>query len=101
MFLQLRIRTIPSLIIFQDGVAVEKLLGFEGLSDTMPEGKEDEWATATLAKLLAQKNAINKALVVDEEEVEKQSAIQMENLRKAMIADSLLNLDDDDDLEEA
>ena len=57
---KLSIRTIPTTIIFFDGVAVDKIIGFEGLADKMPEGKEDEWPTIVLARLLGSKKAINK-----------------------------------------
>ena len=32
----------PTVVIFHDGVAVDKIIGFDGLADGMPEGKEDE-----------------------------------------------------------
>lgn len=80
---------------------MDKIIGFEGLSDGLPEGKEDEWPTIKLAQLLASKSAINKQLIVDEEEEEKKTVFQLDSLRKAMISDSLLNLDDDEfDLED-
>lgn len=41
----LQIRVLPSVVLFVDGVAVERIVGFEGLSDKMPTGKEDEWTT--------------------------------------------------------
>jgi len=97
---KLRIRTIPTIVIFQDGVAIDKMIGFEELSEGLPEGKEDEWPTVKLARVLASKQAINKALIVDEEAIEKQSVTELENLRKAMIYDSLLNLDDELDLDD-
>jgi hypothetical protein len=32
----------PTVVIFRDGVAIDKIIGFDGLADGMPEGKEDE-----------------------------------------------------------
>lgn len=94
-FIKLKIRTIPSLIIFLDGVAQEKILGFEGLSDGLPEGKEDEWPTIKLARLLGQKGAIDKSKIVDEEEKEREIQMKMDNLRNAFISS---HIDDDDEL---
>ena len=64
------IRTMPTLVIFYDGVAVDKIIGFEGLADKMPEGREDEWPTIILARLLGEKDAINRELIVDDDGVE-------------------------------
>ena len=55
------IRTMPTLVIFYDGVAVDKIIGFEGLADKMPEGREDEWPTIILARLLGEKDAITES----------------------------------------
>eukprot|EP01039_Chlorochromonas_danica_P006981 gene6980-7723_t len=91
---KLKIRTIPSLILFHDGVAKDKILGFEGLADTQEEGKEDEWPTVRLARLLASKGMIRKDLIVDEEQVQQQ---KLEEMRRAIML-STLNDGDDDDL---
>jgi thioredoxin-like negative regulator of GroEL len=36
---KLKVRTMPTVLIFKDGVAAEKIRGFEDLADTMPEVK--------------------------------------------------------------
>ena len=90
----------PTLVIFDDGVAVDKIIGFEGLADKMPEGKEDEWPTIILARLLGQKNGINKDSIVDDDGVEAAFKEKMENLRKsAFVGNQSLaqNMDDEDD----
>eukprot|EP01040_Poterioochromonas_malhamensis_P004643 gene4643-4975_t len=97
---KLRIRTIPTVVIFHDGVAVDKILGFEGLTDGLPAGKEDEWPTIRLARLLVSKGAINKSTIKDEDEIAKEQALQLESMRKALLAESILNLDDDLDNED-
>lgn len=90
----------PTVVIFKDGVAVDKIIGFEGLIDHLPEGKEDEWTTFTLAKLMASKNAINKDKIVDEDGEADALRSKMEAMRKGMLAASDLDLDADfDDLD--
>jgi len=37
-------------ITFNDGVAVDKIIGFEGMGDRMPEGQEDSFPTIFLAR---------------------------------------------------
>ncbi len=60
----------PTVVIFADGVAIDKILGFEGLADSMPPGQEDSWPTIVLARLLAAKGGINSKVIVDDDEVE-------------------------------
>ncbi len=76
---------------------MDKVLGFEGLSDNVPPGHEDEWKTTTLAKLLASKKAIDgKKILVDEEEKAQEVKSKLDSLRAAMLSD--VN-DDDIDLD--
>jgi WD40 repeat protein len=53
---KLKVRTLPTLIIFQDGKAVDRLTGFEGLADDPT--KPDEWSTRRLAQWMHQTGAI-------------------------------------------
>lgn len=89
----------PTLVIFDDGVAVDKIIGFEGLADKMPEGKEDEWPTIILARLLGQKNGIKKESIVDDDGVEAAFKEKMENLRKKAFVgnQSLAQIMDEED----
>merc|ERR1712072_1473109 len=64
---KLTIRTMPTLVFFFDGVASGKLVGFDGLAEQMPAGKEDEWKTVSLAIMLAEAKIINKDAIVDED----------------------------------
>jgi hypothetical protein len=89
----------PTLVIFNDGVAIDKIIGFEGLADGMPEGKEDEWPTVKLARLLASKNAIDKSLIVDEEGIEAAAKAKAEEMRKNILSGIHSLNDDDDDFE--
>ena len=84
------------MIIFQDGVAREKILGFEGLADGLPAGKEDEWPTIRLARLLGMKDAIDRSKIVDDEEKERELQSKIDSLRNAFISSSVV--DDDDEL---
>jgi len=52
---KLRIRTLPTLIVFQNGKAVDRLTGFEGLSDPKDP---DKWHTGKLLKWLASTGAV-------------------------------------------
>jgi hypothetical protein len=88
----------PTLVMFVDGVAVDKILGFEGLADHMPEGKEDEWPTIVLSRLLGSKNMIEKSLIVDEDDAERAMKARMEEMRKSAYSRLVSYADDDDDL---
>eukprot|EP01035_Chromulina_nebulosa_P018474 gene18474-24186_t len=94
---KLKIRTMPTLILFVDGLAIDKVIGFEGLADTMPVGKEDEWPTIRLARLLGEKNIIDKENIIDEDDIELRLKNQMENMRKNMYLNMSAALNDDDD----
>ena len=97
---KLNVRTIPTVIYFVDGVATGKIIGFDGLSDKMPEGKEDEWPTIYLARLLAANNMINSEAVVDDDGIEAAMKAKLEDMRKnsfVAIQNENINLDDDDD----
>jgi hypothetical protein len=49
----------PTLVFFSEGVTCGKLIGFDGLSDRMPPGKEDEWPTILLARMLGEASIID------------------------------------------
>ena len=88
----------PTVVIFHDGVATDKIIGFEGLADHMPEGQEDSWPTIVLARLLAEKGGINNAAIIDDDEVEAQmQAKMMEMRRKAAFMGMQAGCDDFDD----
>lgn len=53
---KLQIRTLPTLLIFRHGKAVDRLTGFEGLVDD--PSHPDEWSTRRLAEWMAQTGAI-------------------------------------------
>lgn len=91
---KLIIRTMPTLVCFVEGVAIDKIMGFEGLIDNMSEGKEDEWPTINLSKLLVKKNMINGENVVDEDLLLEQQRQKIENMRSAYFSN--VNFDEED-----
>jgi thiol-disulfide isomerase/thioredoxin len=98
---KLKIRTMPTLIFFEDGVALSKQIGFEGLSDKMPEGREDEWKTVQLALILGKSGMINMSKIVDDDEEKNRAQETFEERRKAAYIQSYreedFNLDDSDE----
>lgn len=93
---KLKIRTMPSVIFFVDGVATGKLIGFEGLSDGLEEGKEDEWRTIKLARLLGKNGMINKDSIVDDDAEKAAVEATIEQMRRQAFVGYL---DEDYDLE--
>lgn len=94
---KLAVRMMPTLIFFVDGVAKEKLIGFEGLSDDLPIYQEDEWKTIKLARLLGKAGMINKENIVDDDEQAAVVQMTMEEMRKASFVgfkDEDFDLDD-------
>ena len=92
----------PTLVCFVDGLAVEKIMGFEGLSDTMPEGREDEWPTVYLAKLLADKGIVDSENVVDDDDKLEKQEEKLNAMRLAFLSGGGfddLDLEDDDDFD--
>lgn len=87
----------PTVVIFDDGKAIDKIIGFEGLADDMPEGKEDEWKTPSLAHLLAAKGGIDAKNIIDEAAKERAAEEKMRAMREAFIKEGLNNYDLSDD----
>jgi len=68
---KLKIRVLPCVIIFLNGVAQdERIMGYEGLADDMPEGKKDEFPMSKLQERLADIGAIKYTAPTQEEEEE-------------------------------
>lgn len=86
---KLRIRMMPTLVYFENGVATGKQIGFDGLSDMMPEGKEDEWPTVLLARALAAAGMINAEAVVDEDGETEAALSKLEAMRRAAMMSAM------------
>lgn len=91
---KLTIRTMPTLAQFIDGVCRGKLIGFEGLSDNMPEGREDEWKTHMLANILKNNTMIDTIAVYDDEAARANAQQSMEEMRSAYINNTNMDWDD-------
>jgi CheY-specific phosphatase CheX len=84
----------PTVVLFDDGVAKDKIIGFEGLAELMPEGKEDEWSTADLARLIGSKGFIKMELIIDTEADKAKKAIQIQESKNKIMRSMLTDLDD-------
>jgi thiol-disulfide isomerase/thioredoxin len=71
---KLKVRTLPTLFVFQEGKVVERMTGFEGLA--LSKDEPDKWDTPTLEKWLHGTGAITYAPTEDEKasEIEKLQA---------------------------
>jgi len=67
----------------------------------MPEGKEDEWPTIILARLLGDRKMINKQSIVDDDDIERTMKLRAEEMRKNAYVQAMKfdldELDDDDE----
>lgn len=93
---KLTIRTIPTIMCFVDGIAVDKIIGFEGLADDMNEGHEDEWTTYMLALNLAEKRMLNKSALVNEQEVMDSRNKTIDDMRTQYMNQMSMEESDDD-----
>ena len=86
---KLHIRMIPTLVFFENGVATGKQIGFDGLSDAMPEGREDEWPTILLSRKLAEAGMINPEAIVDEDGEAEEALKKLEEMRRVAMLGAL------------
>lgn len=49
----MQVKILPTVICFNDGVAVHNIIGFDGLTTGLPDDKLDEWPLSNLARELA------------------------------------------------
>lgn len=98
---KLRVRMMPTLVFFEDGVATGKLIGFEGLADDMPDGHEDEWPTIRLSRYLAVQRMINPALIVDDDADKRAVELTLDEMRRQAFVggndDDLFDINDESD----
>mmetsp|Transcript_14125 Transcript_14125/g.18879 ORF Transcript_14125/g.18879 Transcript_14125/m.18879 type:complete len:352 (-) Transcript_14125:309-1364(-) len=94
---KLTIRVIPTVIVFIDGIAKERLTGFDGLTDGLESGKEDEFKTSTLQTWLANAQAIEydgtADVIANDSAALTYAALRAKMIRQGGCGD---NLDDDD-----
>ncbi|KAJ1460795.1 thioredoxin-like protein [Pelagophyceae sp. CCMP2097] len=68
---KLTIQVIPTVVVFLDGVAVGRLVGFDGLTDGLAKGHEDEWPTEALGSWLGEAGCIQFERIATEQELAK------------------------------
>lgn len=83
---KLAIKTLPTIVMFKDGIAVDRIVGFDDL------GGEDDFSTATLEKRLAKSGVL---LAKENENTNKGKAIG--SIRSSGINKSVYNDSDDDE----
>ena len=74
---KLQIKTLPTVVVFNDGKEVKRLLGFEGLADS---SSPDEWPTGRLLKWLALTGAIDYKPTEEDDQEEEEAVARMEKL---------------------
>jgi len=68
---KLQIRVLPCIIGFHNGIAKDdRIMGFEGLNEDLPEDKKDEWPTEALEARLGEMRVIKYTPPSDEVEAE-------------------------------
>jgi hypothetical protein len=88
-------------VFFFDGVAKEKLIGFNGLTEGLAEGHEDEWPTIRLARLLGNAKIINEDMIRDEDAELANAQARLAELRlKSIQSSDFANFDEDDDFDD-
>ena len=91
---KLGVRVMPTVLCFVDGICQDqRIVGFEGLCDDLPAGKEDEWPTERLAELLADAGIIDYEAQASEQELAKYT---LAGARAAMMAGGSNDLDLED-----
>lgn len=68
---KLQVRVMPTTVIFKDGLATARIVGFDGLADDCERGKENEFKTEALALWLAKAGAIEYEHTASEAELAK------------------------------
>ncbi len=61
---KLQVKTLPTLIVFQEGKAIDRLMGFEGLA--IDSSEPDKWHTGRLQQWLASTGAIKYTMPTEE-----------------------------------
>lgn len=78
-------------------MAIDKILGFDGLTEGLNDGHEDEWPTIRLARLLGSKNMIDNEKIVDDDDIEKTLKAKLEEMKSKVYNNLLTSLADEDD----
>lgn len=68
---KLQVRVMPTVVVFKDGVATARLVGFDGLTEGLTPGHENEFKTEALESWLARAGCIEYEATASEQEIAK------------------------------
>lgn len=93
---KLSVQVLPTVIIFKDGKACARLVGYDGLTEGLEKGKEDEWKTERLQAWLAKTGIIEFEEQATEQEITQHTLAGMRAAAMRGLADNQDFADDDD-----
>jgi hypothetical protein len=84
---KLKVRVLPSLIFFKDGVAIGRQTGFEGLVRTM---EDEDFPTARLLRAMRATGVLgaqpkDEGGDTDDEDIEDEASVRLNRARRAML----------------
>jgi thiol-disulfide isomerase/thioredoxin len=79
---KLQVQVMPTVVVFRDGLAVARLVGFDGLTEGLKEGHFNEFKTEALEGWLAKAGCIEYEATATEAEIEKHT---LAGQRRAMM----------------
>ena len=88
---KLQVRVMPTVVVFRDGVASARLVGFDGLTDDLKAGHENEFKTEALEGWLAKAGCIEYEATASEAELAKYT---LEGARRAQMIGYADGIDD-------
>ena len=88
---KLQVRVMPTVVVFKDGVASARLVGFDGLTDDLKAGHENEFKTEVLEGWLAKAGCIEYEATASEAELAKYT---LEGARRAQMIGYADGIDD-------
>jgi thiol-disulfide isomerase/thioredoxin len=86
---KLTIQTLPTVVVFNDGKEIKRLLGFEGLADS---SSPDEWPTGRLQKWLALTGAIDYNPTEEDDEEEEEAANRINKMGASPLSSAAARL---------
>ena len=97
---KLQVQVMPTVVIFKDGVATARLVGFDGLTDGLPPGKENEFRTDALESWLARAGCVEYEATATEAEIEKFTLAGARAAQMRGYADGALDIEADGELDD-
>jgi len=96
---KLQVQVMPTIVVFKDGLAIGRLVGFDGLTEGLAPGHENEFKTDALERWLAMAGCIEYEATATEAEIEK---FTLAGARKAAMvgyADGALDIEADAEID--